>query len=383
MWFGRISEQKARTLAALFSATSLLLAAALVGTCVYAYRLVELYRPTRLAVLPNPPASPLQVHYQLDVPGRGEIFPALAAGSPSDTWPVAILTIVNASDRPLLQTVSAEIFEWSRLSATTVIVGPRETRAVRINPELLPQAYQNNEIRRATLEVSASSPADPSEYTQTCSVYLHSVSDLYWGQKFANAQFIARWVTPHDPAVAQLVASARKYVARGRLAGYDLPGEGSKSRVAIQVRTEARAVFEAMRHLRISYVDSMYTFGSFTTEAERVRLPRETLLLSSANCIDVSVAFASAMENLGIDPVIVIVPGHAFMGVRLAPDSRQFLYLDLTVLPDGSFDQAISRANHWLKRRLRIACWRSTLRPLVPWGSTQSQSRSHNIPDPQ
>jgi hypothetical protein len=351
MWFKRMSEQGVRKLAALFSATSLLLAAALVGTCLYIYRLMELYSPARVAVLPNPPASPLQVHYELDLPGRGEIFPALATGSPSDTWPVAVLTIVNASNRPLLQTVSAEILEWSRRSAITVIVGPHETRAIRISPELLPQAYQNNEIRRAMLDISASGPADTSGYAQTCPVYLHSVSDLYWGRKFANAQFIARWVTPHDPAVIQLVASARKYVARGRLAGYDLPnGDGSQKLVKAQVRTEARAVFEAMRRLRITYVDSMYTFGNFTTEAERVRLPRETLLLSSANCIDVSVAFASAMENLGIDPVIVIVPGHAFAGVRLGPDSRQVLYLDLTVLPDGTFDQAISRAGHWLEK---------------------------------
>ena len=101
-----------------------------------------------------------------------------------------------------------------------------------------------------------------------------------------------------------------------------------------------------MHHLGISYVDSMYTFGNFTSQAERVRLPRETLLSSSANCIDVSVAFASAMENLGIDPVFIIVPGHAFTGVRLTPESRKVLYLDLTVLPDGTF----SRADYWLKK---------------------------------
>ena len=273
------------------------------------------------------------------------------AGSPSDTWPVAVLTIANASDRPLLQTVSGEILEWSGRSATTLVVGPHETRAVRINPELLPQAYQNTEIRQAALEVSASGPEGPPEYTQTYPVYLHSISDLYWGRKFANAQFIARWVTPHDPAVIQLVASARKYVARGRLAGYDLPsGDGSQNLVAAQVRIEARAGFEAMRRLGISYVDSMYTFGNFTGSAERVRLPRETILLSSANCIDVSVAFASVMENLGIDPVIVIVPGHAFTGVRLGRSSRQVLYLDLTVLPRGTFEQAIARADNWLKK---------------------------------
>ena len=36
-------------------------------------------------------------------------------------------------------------------------------------------------------------------------------------------------------------------------------------------------------------------------------------------------------------PVIVIVPGHAFTGVRLGPNSSDFLYLDLTVLPRGTF----------------------------------------------
>jgi len=48
-------------------------------------------------------------------------------------------------------------------------------------------------------------------------------------------------------------------------------------------------------------------------------------------------------------PVIVIVPGHAFAGVRLGPDSQQILYLDLTVLPNGTFAQSVARANHWLK----------------------------------
>jgi hypothetical protein len=263
---------------------------------------------------------------------------------------VAVLTIANTSDRPLLQTVSAEIPEWSKRFTTTLAIGARESRTVRINPELLPQAYQNSEIRRAILEVSASSPGDPSGYARACPVYLHSVSDLYWGVRFANAQFVARWVTPHDPAVIQLVASARKYVRRGRLAGYDLPRGNSPISVAAQVRSQAQAVFLAMRHLGISYVDSRYTFGNFTSETERVRLPRETLLLSGANCIDVSVAVASTMENLGIDPVIVIVPKHAFTGVRLGPDSRQILYLDLTVLPDGTFEQAIVRADYWLKK---------------------------------
>jgi hypothetical protein len=343
----------ARILATLFFATTLVLATALAGTWWFTYQLMQSTNPPPPeplpAVLPNPQVSPLQVHYQLDLPGRGEIFPALAASNAIDYWPVAVLTISNTSDRPVLQTISAEIPEWSRRSTKTLIVGPRETRVVHINPELLPQAYQNAEIRRALLELRATSPGNQSGFDQTRPVFLHAVSDLYWGSKFANAQFIARWVTPHDPAVIRLVSSARNYIPAGRLAGYRLPGN-APDRVTAQVRNQARAVFEAMRHIGISYVDSLFTFGNFTGEAQRVRLPRETLSLSSANCVDVSVAFASAMENLGMDPVIVIVPGHAFAGVRVAPESRQILYLDLTVLPEGSFERAISRAEYWLKK---------------------------------
>ena len=56
------------------------------------------------------------------------------------------------------------------------------------------------------------------------------------------------------------------------------------------------------------------------------------------------------MENLGLQPVIVIVPGHAFTGVRLAPNSQEVLYLDLTVLPGGSFNEAVGRAQGWMKK---------------------------------
>jgi hypothetical protein len=105
-----------------------------------------------------------------------------------------------------------------------------------------------------------------------------------------------------------------------------------------------------LKRSRISYVTSIYTFGNYPGETQRIRLPRETLALNNANCIDVSVVFASAMENLGMQPVIVIVPGHAFTGVRMGPNSRKILYLDLTVLPEGTFLSAIRRADQWLKK---------------------------------
>ncbi|MGA2988466.1 MAG: hypothetical protein ABSG32_32255 [Terriglobia bacterium] len=295
------------------------------------------------------PSLPLSVSYKLDIPGGGEIFPALASSAPAEYWPVATLTMVNTSSQPLVDTVLAEIPDWSRQSAQTVNLAPHETRTLQLNPELLPQAFENGEIRPATLEVRASILGTALAYDETRPVYLHSASDFFWGDKFANAQFIARWVTPHDPAVLQLVSLARNYMPRGRLAGYKLHDNAAPA-VAAQVGDEARAVFEAMKHLGVSYVDSISTFGNFASKTERVRLPRETLAMNGANCIDMSVAFASAMENLGMEPVIVLVPGHAFTGVRLAHGSSQILFLDLTVMPDGTFDAAVQRAQNWLQK---------------------------------
>jgi hypothetical protein len=293
------------------------------------------------------PASPLQIQYQLNMPGRGEIFPAFAGAKAADYWPLATLSIANTATKPVLQIITAEVRGWSAELRETAVIGPHEVRTFNLDPELLSSAYENGEMRPAVLVVEVKDPATGHTFAQQRPVFLHSASDLYWGRKFANAQLLARWVTPHDDRVLQLVAKAERLVPGKRMRGYNIvPGV----KLEDQVRAQAQAVYAAMRRSGISYVSSIYTFGNYPGETQRIRLPRETLELSNANCIDVSVAFSSAMENLGMKPVIVIVPGHAFTGVRLGPNSQDILYLDLTVLPRGTFAMAAARAQAWLRK---------------------------------
>lgn len=342
----RFTDRMVRVVAIAALTTTAVLVAVLAWSWAYFFRMTEgaaRFEPLPKAVRAGAVASPLKVQYRLELPGRGEIFPALASnrGGASDYWPAAVLTISNTSDRPVVQAVTAEIPGWSRAAREDLVLAPRQTRKLELNPSLLPAALSNVEIRHAELHVAVTDIAGTPAFNATRPLLIHSASDLYWGQRFANAQFIARWVTPHDSSVLKLVADARASAPNGRLAGYNPPSDP---------RAQARAVFEALRRSGISYVSSIFTFGNFSGEAQRVRLPRETLTLDSANCIDVSVAFASAMENIGLSPVIVIIPGHAFTGVRLAPNSRDILYLDLTVLPRGSFERAAQRAQYWLKK---------------------------------
>jgi len=86
-----------------------------------------------------------------------------------------------------------------------------------------------------------------------------------------------------------------------------------------------------------------------------VRLPQESVLQKSANCIDGAVLFASLFENIGLEPLIVLTPGHAFIGVRLAPNSRETLFIETTLIGrrvmesiltlQSTFDAAVSEAN--------------------------------------
>lgn len=345
------SGRIARVLAWVFFVTTVGLGGALAWTWIFVSRLAlrplpDPPLPARMQVSSGP-ASPLQIQYQLNMPGRGEIFPALNGARAADYWPVAVLSVANTSSKAVLQIITAEVRDWSAQLRQTAVIGPHEVRTFNLDPELLTKAYENGEIHPATLVVEVQDPATGHTFAQQRPVLIHSASDLFWGRKFANAQFLARWVTPHDDKVLHLVSHAERLVRGGKLRGYN---HVAGIKLEDQVRAQALAVFQAMRRSGISYVSSIYTFGNYPGETQRIRLPRETLELTNANCIDVSVAFASALENLGLKPVIVIVPGHAFTGVRLGPNSQEILYLDLTVLPRGTFAAAISRAHAWLKK---------------------------------
>ena len=297
---------------------------------------------------PAPIRQPLPA-YKIQAGIDGEIYPVFANYASlqrqSDrTFGVVSVTLSNASAEPMSRRVSVRIPGWSDEEIQTVQIAPGATQTMVFAPAFLPRLYQNHEITAATAQVTITDTSSNSSYETTVPVRLRSSEDMFWGNGFKYASFIASWVTPHDRIVESVLSRAKGYTLDRRLPGY----ENWKTAAQQEQETyrEARAIFNALQRMGLSYVKSSATLGDHKGVSERVRMPRISLTQSSANCIDAAVMYASLFENLGMDASIVIVPGHAYAGVRVAEGSPKFLLIDVALTGRSTFEAAVASAQN-------------------------------------
>lgn len=285
--------------------------------------------------------------YKIQAGIDGEIYPVFANYASlqrqSDrTFGVISVTLSNPSVAISHQRISVQIPGWSDSEIQTVDLAPGSSRTVAFAPAFLPRFYENHEITAATAHVTISDIASSRIDETTVPVKLRSSEDMFWGNGFKYAPFIASWVTPHDNLVETVLTRAKQLVPDHRLPGY----ESWKNATQQEPETyrQAKAIFNALQRMGLSYVKSSVTLGDHQGVSERVRMPHMSLTESSANCIDAAVMYASIFENLGMDADIVIVPGHAYAGVRVAEGSPRFLFIDVALTGRSTFDAAVESA---------------------------------------
>ena len=171
---------------------------------------------------------------------------------------------------------------------------------------------------------------------------------MLWGKDFKFAPFIASWVTPHDDEVEEVLSQAKELMPGRRLPGYEeWKSSGDQEHSTFQ---QARAIYKALQKLGISYVKSSTNFGS-NEMTQRIRMPHESLKQTSANCIDGAVMYASMFENLGMDTQIVLIPGHAYVGVRSSQNGSKYLYFDTVLTGRDDFEASVHAAEKGLSER--------------------------------
>ena len=283
----------------------------------------------------------------------GEIFPVFASYAamvPADErrWGTIAVTVTNSSDAVLHDRISVKVPGWSDEEIQMVELPVAATHTYVFAPAFLDRLYKNRELKAATAVVTASDAAGHVVFQGTAPVRLRAAQDMYWGDGFEYAPFIASWVTPHDARVEHILGVAKEFMPGRRLPGYESWKNEAQQEESVQL--QARAIFRALQKQGLSYVKSSLTFGGNDGVSERVRLPEDSLRDRSANCIDAAVLYASLFENLDLQPVVVLVPGHAYVGVRLARGSPKYLYIETSLTGRASFESAVATAQRAIQR---------------------------------
>lgn len=154
-------------------------------------------------------------------------------------------------------------------------------------------------------------------------VRLESRQMMLWQDTSGNdlSSYLAGWVTPQAAVIDTLVGrSAQRltqhpgdYPAASALSGYD-GGRASPHAVVDQVN----AVFDTLQFdYHVHYVNENIPF--LQSASQLIQLPKDVLssVAPTGMCVETTAIMASAVERMGMRPLIVIVPHHAFLGVAL------------------------------------------------------------------
>ncbi len=155
-----------------------------------------------------------------------------------------------------------------------------------------------------------------------------------------NLRFLAGWVTPQAPVIAdlagkaaqQLSAHPERYGGLTTLYGYD-QGHATPANVEAQVN----AFFDTLQFdYHVHYAEENVPYN--TDSMQLIQLPADILSRAAPTgmCVETTAILASAIERLGMRPYIVIVPGHAFLGVAMgANPTAEIQYWETSDLNGG------------------------------------------------
>lgn len=113
-----------------------------------------------------------------------------------------------------------------------------------------------------------------------------------------NSNEISLWITPNHPSIKEFASKATAGIAASS-------SVGNTENQALA----ARWLLESMRAYGIRYVND-----PFNKQGDYVQFPTETLINKAGDCEDNAVLYASLLAAVGMEPVIILTPGHAFSG---------------------------------------------------------------------
>lgn len=133
----------------------------------------------------------------------------------------------------------------------------------------------------------------------------------YWQGSRIMPELTAAFVTPNHPRIEEIAAKAGMYLKKWTS---DPSFTGYQSRNPNVVKKQIAAVYAALQEENIAYRNPP---ASFERLGQRVRMPYAVLEQKGGTCLDLALLFASCLEAVGLNPLVILIAGHAFCGCWL------------------------------------------------------------------
>lgn len=147
-----------------------------------------------------------------------------------------------------------------------------------------------------------------------------------WGGAGQLPDLLAAFAQPNDPAVERVLKQASGVLASsGKSSALDGYQGGTKRAWEL-----VSAIWTAFAALNLDYA---LPPASFESTGQKVRGPSQVVGSGLATCLDLSLFFCAALEQAGLNPILVLTKGHAFAGAWLrSEDFSAVIVDDITAL---------------------------------------------------
>lgn len=135
-----------------------------------------------------------------------------------------------------------------------------------------------------------------------------------WPGLSVMPELLAAFVTPNAKLISRVLVAASRFL--GELTGSSSMS-GYQTRDVNSALLQVAAIYEALRAEGIVYCNPP---ASFETKGQRVRMPDKVLSEKLGTCLDLTLLYASCIEACGMNPIVVMLDGHAFVGAWLIED---------------------------------------------------------------
>ena len=175
---------------------------------------------------------------------------------------------------------------------------------------------------------------------KTESAYVHSVNDclLEYRNDDGSLQplrfLFAAYVNEDHPKIAEVKKDALAMGVVPEFIGYPTKSPNLPPQQAhLLVYRQVYAIWESLQLKGIRYTDAVNAPDRMNSVlSQPVKFLDESLDGNQVTCIDGSLLFASALQNIGIDSALVILPNHMFVLFYLEPGFHHPVTLETTLL---------------------------------------------------